>query len=219
MMSLMETHSYTRRALGRLLWGLPGLAVAQQGRPRPIIVLLGAPGAGKTTQARLLNRKYRIPAISMADLLKREVGRKTPLGRQLRVALESGSLVNDDMMNDLIMYRLARKDAENGFILDGYPLNVSQARFLDRLAQERKFPAPLIIHLMIPDNVANQRLEQRGRADDKPRIIEQRISEFRQDIDPLLAYWQDKNLHHISGTQQPETVFKQIDEQVARLPR
>src|SRR6185436_6715231 len=112
-------------------------------------------------------RKYGIPSISMSDLLKHEVGRRSSFGKRLKEALESGLLVSDQMMNDLILLRLERKDTEGGFVLDGYPMNAAQAQFLDNLAKERGFPAPLIIELKVSDTVAVQRLNNRGRADDK----------------------------------------------------
>jgi adenylate kinase len=217
---ILRRRSFALILLGLLLLGLPGLAWGQQpARVRPIVVLLGAPGAGKTTQAQFLKRKYGIPAISMSDLLKHEVGRRSSFGKKLKEALESGTLVNDQMMNDLVLLRLERKDTEAGFVLDGYPMNAAQAQFLDNLAKERGFPAPLIIELRVSDTVATQRLERRGRADDKPRIIEQRISEYHQDIGALLDHWKNQNLHAIDGTQKPDAVSEQIDKLVAGLGR
>jgi adenylate kinase len=97
------------------------------------IVLLGAPGSGKGTQARLLEEKYRLPQISTGDMLREAVAAGTPLGRQAKAAMDAGQLVGDDIVLGIIHERITRPDARNGFILDGFPRNLPQAEALDQL--------------------------------------------------------------------------------------
>jgi adenylate kinase len=97
------------------------------------IVLLGAPGSGKGTQARLLEEKYRLPQISTGDMLREAVAAGTPLGRQAKAAMDAGQLVGDDIVLGIIHERITRPDARNGFILDGFPRNLQQAEALDQL--------------------------------------------------------------------------------------
>jgi adenylate kinase len=97
------------------------------------IVLLGAPGSGKGTQAKLLAEKFKLPQISTGDMLREAVAEATPLGRQARVAMEAGQLVSDEVVLGIIHERIARPDARSGFILDGFPRNLQQAEALDQL--------------------------------------------------------------------------------------
>ncbi len=97
------------------------------------IVLLGAPGSGKGTQAKLLEEKYKLPQISTGDMLREAVAEATPLGRQAKVAMDAGQLVSDEIVLGVIHERIARPDARNGFILDGFPRNLQQAEALDQL--------------------------------------------------------------------------------------
>src|SRR5512147_495487 len=100
------------------------------------ILLLGAPGSGKGTQAQRLRDERGIPQISSGDLLRDAVARATELGRRAKAAMDAGELVSDDIVLGLIRERLGRPDTANGFILDGYPRNVAQAAALDRLLEE-----------------------------------------------------------------------------------
>lgn len=97
------------------------------------IILLGAPGSGKGTQAKLLQEKYRLPQISTGDILREAVAGGTPLGRQAKVAMDAGQLVGDEIVLAIIHERINRPDARNGFILDGFPRNLPQAEALDQL--------------------------------------------------------------------------------------
>ena len=97
------------------------------------IVLLGAPGSGKGTQAKLLGEKYRLPQISTGDMLREAVAAGTPLGRQAKAAMDAGQLVGDEIVLAIIQERINRADARNGFILDGFPRNQPQAEALDQL--------------------------------------------------------------------------------------
>ena len=100
------------------------------------IVLLGSPGSGKGTQAQRLTSIYNIPHISTGDLLRAAVSAKTEYGIKAREAMDTGNLVSDDIMLSMIRERLQEEDAKNGFILDGYPRNISQANSLDSLLAE-----------------------------------------------------------------------------------
>ncbi|MBE0510361.1 MAG: adenylate kinase, partial [Gammaproteobacteria bacterium] len=104
------------------------------------IVLLGAPGSGKGTQAKLLVEKYKVPQVSTGDLLRAAVEGHTPLGQQAKAAMEAGHLVGDDIVLGIIRERLSEPDAVNGFILDGFPRNIPQAEMLDTILNEMGMP-------------------------------------------------------------------------------
>jgi len=97
------------------------------------IVMLGAPGSGKGTQAKLLVEKYKLPQISTGDMLREAVAEGTTLGRQAKAAMDVGQLVSDDIVLSIIKERVTRPDARKGFILDGFPRNLQQAEAMDQL--------------------------------------------------------------------------------------
>src|ERR1044071_5599901 len=96
------------------------------------IILLGAPGAGKGTQAKLIAGHYGIPHISTGDILRDNVARKTELGRKAKEVMERGELVSDELVNSMVAERLSQPDCKRGYILDGFPRTVAQAEWLDR---------------------------------------------------------------------------------------
>ena len=104
------------------------------------IILLGAPGSGKGTQAQMLVEKYQIPQISTGDLLREAVSAGTTLGKKAKTVIDAGQLVSDDIVLSMIKERLGEKDAKNGFILDGFPRNETQAEALDALLDELNWP-------------------------------------------------------------------------------
>ena len=162
---------------------------AAQTTPTKIILLVGPPGSGKTTQAKFLAKKYGIPEFSMSDLLKKEMGRKKDaLSKALAAAVASGDMLPDDAATDLIRARVLHTDLRKGFILDGYPSTAGQAKSLDRMLQDQRLPKPVVVVLDAPDDVIRKRMLARRRADDKPEIIERRIQEFRTQAS-LLAGW------------------------------
>jgi adenylate kinase len=166
-----------------------GVALAQP-PPAKIILLVGPPGSGKTTQAKSLARKYGIPAISMADLLKAELsgGKKDAASRAIAVGAASGEMLPDEAATELIRRRLLRTDLRKGFILDGYPATAGQAKALDRMLQDQQLPKPVVVVLDVPDDIIRKRMVSRGRVDDKPQNIDRRIREFRAEA-ALLAGW------------------------------
>ena len=169
------------------------LLLAAADRPNPrFILIVGPPGSGKTTQSKHLSKKYGIPSISMADLLKHSAGFGVAGGgdKALRAQIESGELVEDSVANSLVRERLQRTDATQGFILDGYPATAGQATYLDALLKERGLPEPIVINLTVSDEVARKRMQQRRRADDKPAIIEARQAEYHHESDATLNHFQ-----------------------------
>jgi adenylate kinase len=154
--------------------------VVAQLQPARVIILIGPPGSGKTVQADYLQKRYKIPAISMAQILKQEVNRKTPIGKALRASLESGELVADGPSNELMKARLLRSDAGRGFILDGYPSTEGQATALDQFLAEHNFPKPAIVAIDAPEDVLRDRMTRRRRADDEPANIERRLRDYRE---------------------------------------
>jgi adenylate kinase len=100
-----------------------------------ILILLGPPGAGKGTQAKLLSAELRVPHVSTGDMFRDHKARGTPLGKKVQAIMDAGGLVTDDVTNELVKERLGRPDAAGGFILDGYPRTVAQAGYLDQLLQ------------------------------------------------------------------------------------
>ncbi len=133
-------------------------AVAEAARR---IVLFGAPGSGKGTQAERLQREFSIPHISTGDMLRDAVRRGTELGREAEPIMKSGGLIPDEMMNGIVAERLRQEDVENGFILDGYPRTLDQAREFDSLF-EGNDEAPLhVFYLSVPDEVIVGRVSER----------------------------------------------------------
>ncbi len=125
------------------------------------IVLLGAPGSGKGTQAKLLIEKYKIPQISTGDLLRAEVAAGSELGKRAKAAMDAGSLVTDDVVLGMIQNRLAKPDAKSGFILDGFPRNIPQAQALDAMLARLGQPLQLALLVDVEKDVLMKRITGR----------------------------------------------------------
>jgi adenylate kinase len=175
-----------RRALVLAL----GLAWAAAGQNAPVIILLGPPGAGKSTQAEALKRRLRVPVIGVAELLRAELGTKSAEAKALRAAVESGDLLRADMVNDLIERRLMAGDVNGGFILDGYPRTEPQAQFLDRVLLARGFARPKVVVLEVSDAEARKRMAGRRRADDRAGMSERRLEEYRKEESLVKEHYQ-----------------------------
>src|SRR5215471_10686276 len=177
-----------------------------------VVLLIGPPGAGKTTQSRKISRKYHIPSISMSDLLKQDAGwGKAGSKKVLRAQMESGELVNDETADLLVRKRLFLKDAEQGFILDGYPANAAQADKLAAVLNERRLPDPVVIYLDAPDDVVRERLKKRHQADDTPEMIEHRLKEYRGNAAFLLQRYPGGQLKKIDGSRSEDQVWRDVE--------
>ena len=157
-----------------------------------------------------LQKQYKIPAVSMAQLLHREINRKSPTGEALAASFESGELLGDDAANALMKTRLLRPDAGRGFILDGYPATENQAKALDQWLSEHNLPKPTIVVLNVPEEVSRNRLIRRRRTGDEPDNIERRLRDYR-DIGRLVEQWYGpERIVRVDGTGTPADVALRI---------
>lgn len=164
------------------------------------LIFLGPPGAGKGTQAQLLSEIYSIPHISTGDILRAAVKDQTPLGQKAQDYMNRGELVPDELILDLIKERLSQPDTKEGWILDGFPRNVSQAAFLDKLLTELGSTADLVLNLEVPDEVLIERLLERKRKDDNESTIRRRLEIYHQDTVPVINYYSERgSLKLING--------------------
>ena len=179
------------------------------------ILLLGPQGAGKGTQARRIAADYGLPHIATGDMLRASIAAGDPLG--VSAILDEGRLVPDDVMIELIRERLARPDAEAGFVLDGFPRTMAQAEALDATLREIDRPLDLVLELRVPDAVAVERLRRRaeleGRPDDTPEAIRRRLRLYHEETEPLVEYYRTRgNVVGIHGDRSENEVFSEIQQ-------
>lgn len=172
------------------------------------IVLIGPPGAGKGTQAKLLSAHYEIPHISTGAMLRDHIKRKTELGIRAKKFVDSGELVPDSVIAGMVKATLAEQ--QGGFILDGFPRNVSQSEFLDGVLRSGNHRLA-VVQLVVPQDVVLSRLVNRGRKDDKPDVIKRRLSVFEEQTTPVIRYYQQSSrLREIDGDGTVEEVQTRI---------
>ena len=153
------------------------------------VVLLGPPGAGKGTQAEKLEEKLGIPQISTGDLFRRNIGEGTKLGLEAKRYLDAGDLVPSELTNQLVDDRLNDPDVAKGFILDGYPRSVEQAKALHEMLGRRGTDIDAVVEFRVSEDELFQRLKGRGRADDTDDVIRNRMKVYRDETAPLLEYY------------------------------
>jgi adenylate kinase len=184
------------------------------------LVLLGPPGSGKGTQAARLTQAYGIPAIATGDILRAQADGATPLGQRVRRLLDSGELVPDSLVIDIIRHRLSDPDTQAGFILDGFPRTVPQAEALDAMLADLQRPLDAAAYLQVDGPALLDRLEQRHRRDDIPEVAAHRIDVFSEQTAPLIDYYRRQSkLRLIDGSQPPDRVAAAIDGVVRPLLR
>ena len=162
------------------------------------IVLLGAPGSGKGTQAALLVEQLGLPHISTGVLLRNAVKQGSDLGLKAKSIMDKGNLVSDDIMLGLIEERLSQEDAASGFILDGYPRNLAQAESLDVVLERLNQPADEAILIDIdPEQIIGRiakRAIEEGRSDDTEEVVRNRMQVYQKQTAPVGDYYADKGL-------------------------
>jgi adenylate kinase len=184
------------------------------------LVLLGAPGSGKGTQAGRLKTHLQVPHISTGDLLRAEVAAGSALGQQAKAVMARGDLVSDDILLGMLEARFSRDDTRNGFILDGYPRNLAQAAALDALLVRIGQPMDVALQLEVDNELIIERLAGRareeGRADDNPESVRKRLAIYDEQTAPVIDFYrQHGQLSVVDGVGTLDEVFERILEAIA----
>ncbi|MBB5016641.1 adenylate kinase [Rehaibacterium terrae] len=179
------------------------------------LVLLGAPGSGKGTQAARLKEHLQVPHISTGELLRAEVAAGSPLGRQAKEVMDRGELVSDEILLAMLEERFSRDDTRKGFILDGYPRNIAQANALDALLHRLGQPVDLAVQLDVDTELLIQRLAGRaqaeGRSDDSPDAVRNRLRVYNESTAPVVDYYRGQHkLVCVFGVGSVDEVFARI---------
>ena len=204
------------------------------------LVMLGPPGAGKGTQARQLRRRWNIPHISTGAMLREAVQAGTPLGREVGAIMDTGGLIDDEVITRVVTERLAQPDTKRGFLLDGFPRTIPQAESLERIVTGR---APLIIiDIVLSEAEVIRRLASRmvcaecgtnatgegttchdcggplvPRADDREQVVINRLQVYRNQTEPLVKYYGERPTYcRIDGARLPDDVTADIIKSVER---
>jgi adenylate kinase len=180
------------------------------------LIFLGAPGAGKGTQAQLLAKSQNIPHISTGDILRAAVKNQTPLGLKAKSYMDNGELLPDALILDMIRDRLNQPDAKLGWILDGFPRNVSQAEFLDRLLTEIGQNYNYAININVPQDRLVERLLNRAiiekRLDDTEDVIRRRLEVYDDQTVPTIEYYRSKGtFHDVDGDRELAVVAQHLE--------
>jgi adenylate kinase len=183
-------------------------------------IFLGPPGSGKGTQAKLLAQRMGVPAISTGDMLREAVRLGTPLGLRARGIMEAGELVGDDVVVGLIRERIAAPDARSGFLLDGFPRTIEQARALDGLLEGNGEALDGVINLLVPEKTLTERMlgraAEEGRSDDRPETVAERLRVYREKSAPLVEHYRKRGLlSDVDGSGGIREIAARIDQALA----
>ena len=196
-----------------MLWlGFGGLllsaALAQQ-PIKPVIVLIGPPGSGKSTQAARIQKKYGVALITREQLMQDD---PALLARYKQPDIQGVEPRSDPALNQLFVRRLERTDIGKGLLLDGYPATKDHADFLRQVIEQKGLQPPLVLQLNVPDDIVRQRLKNQN-----PASVEQDLKDYHRELDFVAVYFPQADIVAIDGNQKPGAVFRQI--QKALKPR
>ena len=178
------------------------------------LLFLGAPGAGKGTQADLLSKANSYLHLSTGELLRKEIEMNTNLGREVKDIITSGELVSDELVLKIVRQNLDKDN--NGWILDGYPRNLSQAHSLNEVLIEINQPLEVVFYLDIPEEVLIKRLLFRGRKDDTEKTIKKRVDIYKKTTEPLIQYFKELSLlEYINADRDLNTISFDIKQKMA----
>ena len=184
-----------------------------------IIILLGPPGSGKGTQANFIQNKLSIPHLSTGDILRQSVKNETDLGNKVKNIMAKGELVSDDLVLNVIKERVSENDCDQGFILDGYPRNIIQAKSLSIVLKDIDRNIDRILFLDVDFSILQSRIEARSkenneekRADDTSEVLIKRLDEYKAQTEPLSEYYKnDKKFKKINGMKSISEVSLDIE--------
>jgi adenylate kinase len=186
------------------------------------LILLGPPGAGKGTQAQRLVKNLDIPQLSTGEMLRAAVAARTPIGLKAKAVMESGALVSDEIVVSIINDRIEEPDAKRGFILDGFPRTLAQARALEQMLAAKRLKLDAAIELTVDARRLVERIVRRAqeakaaglpvRKDDDPQVFESRAAAYDRDTAAVTPFYRERGLlHQVDGMASIESVAHAID--------
>jgi len=183
------------------------------------LLLIGAPGAGKGTQAQRLAERFNITHISSGDLLRQHVREQTSIGQTIKAYVDAGDLVPDAVVMDMLRKPVVAAVESGGYVLDGFPRTVDQAKAAFEVASALGVAVQAAVHLDVPDDELIRRLLARGRgADDTEEVIAHRLHVYREMTIPLLDYYAGREwMFTVDGTQSPDEVEQDIEGRLRKL--
>tara|TARA_Y100000589_G_scaffold142140_1_gene135610 strand:+ start:495 stop:1046 length:552 start_codon:yes stop_codon:yes gene_type:complete len=178
------------------------------------LLFLGPPGAGKGTQAGLMSVSNQYLHLSTGELLRKEVDLKTNLGIQVKEIINSGQLVKDELVLEIVRKNLLKKN--KGWILDGYPRNISQANSLNQVLEDINQALEMVFYLDVNEDILVKRLLSRGRTDDNEDTIRTRLNIYKETTEPLIDFYKEKKiLKYINGDRELKVISDEIKQKMA----
>lgn len=177
------------------------------------IIIFGPPGAGKGTQAKLISEEYEIPHLSTGEIFRSAIKNETPLGKEVQSILDAGELVPDEKVNALVEEELKDGKYEEGYILDGYPRTVSQAKAFDDILDKKGKSLDAFLQLQVPEKELVNRILSRdeGRSDDTPEKVKNRLEVYWNETQPVLNHYKKQTLvKEINGMGSIKEIFGRI---------
>ena len=182
------------------------------------IVIFGPPGAGKGTQSKFIVKKFNLYQLSTGELLRKEINDKTQLGQQISSIINAGNLVSDEIVGNLIERFITNKDYKNRLIFDGYPRNLSQARYLDVLLKRNNQKIDIALKLSVSLKTIKKRIFERKnlekRADDNEKIAIKRYETYENNIEPVINFYKQSDLLQVVNG---EASITEISDEISAL--
>jgi len=176
----------------------------------PKIIMIGGPGSGKSTYSELLKKELGIAHIYTGDMMRALSKKNTPDGKKVRELLAKGEFAPTPIVIDAVKERMKQPDAMKGYVFDGFPRNTEQAEAME----DKGIEYDHVINLVVSEEEVIKRLTSRGRADDKPEIIKNRIKVYHRETAPLLQYYKDEIINIKAEGSTPELIAKEIIKKV-----
>ncbi len=177
------------------------------------LILFGPPGAGKGTQADKIKSHFNIPHLSTGNIFRYNIKNETELGKKVKSILDAGNLVPDETVVDLVADELQKTEYDNGYVLDGFPRTVPQAKALDKFLAENNTAIDTFLMLSVPEKELINRILSRGegRSDDTPEKIKNRLAVYRKETEPVFNYYKEKGVvEEVDGVGTVEEIFERI---------
>ena len=176
----------------------------------PKIIMIGGPGSGKSTYSELITKELNIPHIYTGDMMRKLAMKDTPDGKKVKELLDQGKFAPLNIVINAVKERLEERDAQRGYVFDGFPRNVEQAEKMVDEGIEYDY----VVNLQVSEQEIIRRLTSRGRADDKPEIIKNRLRVYEKETAPLLKYYKDEIINIKAEGSTPEKIAKEIIKKV-----